>query len=194
MSPFNVQEVQKKMSDIIRDDPSMILTFRSKYVTDDMWEYAIIQDPTLFKECKTKSYRVCVAAVTVDGFNLEYIDPVDFNGSQYKKLCNVAVRQNPKCIVLVPKGFRTDELLAYAYAQDPELILSEKKLTDSMVMSIIDHNPSLIQYVANPTDDMIIHALQKDPRTIVYFPIISDKVRQFYEENYPQYAAMVLHD
>ena len=95
---------------------------------------------------------------------------------------------------MVPKGFRSDELVSYAYAADPELLLSEKKLTESMVEAILDHNPSLIQYVVEPTDDMIIKALSRDPRVIVYFPIISDRVRHFYEENYPQYAAMMLHD
>ena len=194
MSILTTEEMQVKMEEVLKADPRMILTFKSKLVTEEMWEYVVSMDPSLFEQCKLRSYKVAVAAVMADGFNLEFCDPIRFTGEQYKKLCTLAVRQNPKAIVAVPKEFRSDELQSYAYATDPELLLSEKKLTDSMVESIIDHRPSLIQHVVNPTDDMIIRALKNDPRTIVYFPIISDKVRTFYEENYPQYAAMLLHN
>lgn len=194
MTPLSVEEMNEKMEDIIRDDPRMILLFRSKLITDDMWEYAVAMEPSLFRECKKKTYRISVAAMTADGLNLGEIDPINFTGEQYKKLCEIAVSQNPKAIALVPKEFRTNEMQSYAFATDPELLLSKKKLTADMVEAIIDHNPSLIQYVDSPTDSMMIRALKKDPRVIVYFPIISDDVRAFYEENYPQYAAMLLHD
>lgn len=194
MIHLTTEEMQVKMEEVLKADPRMILTFRSKLVTEEMWEYAVSMEPALFQECKNKTYRIASSAIMADGFNLEHCDPIKYTGEQYKKLCTLAVRQNPKAIVIVPKEFRSDELLSYAYASDPELILNEKKLTDSMVESIIDHRPSLIQHVVNPTDDMIIRALKGDPRTIVYFPIISDRVRAFYEENYPQYAAMLLHD
>lgn len=192
MMPLTDQEIQKKMEDIIREDPRMIVAFRPKMITDELWEYAISLEPSLFTACKVKSYRLASIAISLDGLHLGNIDPIDYTGDQYEKLCNIAVRQNPKAIMLVPKEFRTDELLAYAYAKDPELLLSEKKLTESMLASIIDHNPSLIQYVVDPTDELIIRALRKDPRVIVYFATISDAVKDFYEENYPQYAAMIL--
>lgn len=194
MTPLSNEEMNDKMEDIIRDDPRMILAFRSKLITDEMWEYAVAMEPSLFRECKKKTYRIAVAAMTADGFNLGEIDPINFTGDQYKKLCEIAVSQNPKAISLVPKEFRSNEMQSYAFATDPELLLSKKKLTADMVEAIIDHNPSLIQYVDSPTDSMMIRALKKDPRVIVYFPIISDDVRAFYEENYPQYAAMLLHD
>lgn len=194
MVPLTNEEMVEKMEDILRNDPRMILSFKTKLVTDDMWEYAVAMEPSLFAECKRKSYRICSAALATDGLNLEYIDPVNYTGEQYKKLCHMAVQQNAKAIMLVPKEFRTRELTSYAYAADPELLLSEKKLTASMVGDIIEHNRSLIQYVVEPTDEMIIRALTKDPRVIVYFPIISDQVREFYEEHYPQYAAMFIHN
>ena len=192
MQPLTDHELQKKLEDILRDDPRLIVAFRPKMISDELWEYCISMEPALFTECKVKSYRLASIALSMDGLHLGNIDPIDYTGSQYEKLCNIAVHQNPKAIMLVPKEFRTDEMLAYAYAKDPELLLSEKKLTESMLASIIDHNPSLIQYVVDPTDDLIIRALRKDPRVIVYFATISDVVRDFYEENYPQYAAMIL--
>jgi hypothetical protein len=182
------------MEEVLKTDPRMILTFKSKLVTDEMWEYAIAMDSSLFTACKRKTFRIASIALAVDGLHLGNIDPINYSGDQFAKLCQIAVEQNPKAIVLVPKEFRNDKLLAYAYSRDPELLLSEKKLTTNMVMSIIDHSPSLIQYVVNPTDDMIIHALEKDPRVIVYFQHISPRVREIFEENYPQYASMLLHD
>lgn len=194
MNPLLPDEMTSKMEEILKEDPRMIVSFRPKLVTDEMWEYAVAMEPSLFKECKRKTYRISSIAISSDGMNLAELDPINYTGDQYRKLCHLAVKQNPKAIALVPKGFRSDELVSYAYAADPELLLSEKKLTESMVEAILDHNPSLIQYVVEPTDDMIIKALSRDPRVIVYFPIISDRVRHFYEENYPQYAAMMLHD
>jgi hypothetical protein len=194
MAPLTLEEMQNQMEEILKGDPRMILSFRSKFVTEEMWEYAVATEPSLFPHCKKKTYRLASIALSKDGFHLGNIDPIQYTGEQFKKLCHLAVEQNPKAVVLVPKEFKSDELMAYAYSRDPELLLSEKKLTESMVHSIIDHNPSLIQYVVNPTDEMIISALDKDPRVIVYFSSISDKVKQYYEERYPQYAAMVLHN
>ena len=193
-SPKTLKEVRERMMEVVKQCPSMILAFKSRLVTDEMWEYAIAMEPALFKECKHKTYRLAAVAITLDGFHLGNIDPVNYTESQYENLCKLAISQNPKAISIVPKEFRTDELVSMAYARDPSLLLSEKKLSEDMVISILDHNPSLIRYVVNPTDEMMIHALRKDPRTIVYFATISDTVRAFFEENYPQYAAMYLHD
>lgn len=194
MATLTLEEAREKMEEVLKTDPRMILTFKSKLVTDEMWEYAIAMDASLFTSCKNKTFRIASIAVSVDGFHLNNLDPVDYTGDQFTKLCQLAVEQNPKAIIAVPKEFKTDKLLAYAYSRDPELLLSEKKLSPSMVLSIIDHNPSLIQYVVRPTDDMIIHALERDPRTIVYFKDISPRVKEFYEEHFPQYASMLLHD
>lgn len=194
MTPMTNEECLERVDAIIKEDPRMILAFRSKVLTDEMWEYAVAMEPSLFAECKRKTFRVASIAIAGDGLNLEYVDPINYTGEQYKKLCNLAVKQNPKAIILVPKEFRTEELIGYAYANDPELLLSEKKLSEGMVESIIDHNPSLIRFVVEPTDNMIMRALSKDPRVIVYFPVISEAVRDYYEETYPQYAAMLLHN
>lgn len=194
MADLTIKEAQEKIEEVLKNDPRMILTFKSKLVTDEMWEYAIAMDSSLFINCKRKTFRIASIALSVDGLHLGNVDPINYTGEQFERLCQIAVEQNPKAIMLVPKEFRTDKLLAYAYSRDPELLLSEKKLTQNMVISIIDHSPSLIQFVVDPTDDMIIHALEKDPRTIVYFKTISDRVREYYEERYPQYAAMLLHD
>lgn len=193
MAPLTEHEIQEKMAEIVRADPRMILTFKSALVTEELWEYAVNTMPELFPSCKRKTYRISVAAITADGFHLGNIDPLNFTMEQYQKLCELAVSQNPKAIAVVPKEFRTEELSSYAMARDPELLLQKKQLSEDMVTSIIDHNPGLIQYVVDPTDAMIIRALRKDPRVIVYCKTISPAVRDFYEENYPQYAAMLIH-
>lgn len=194
MKSLSSEELAQKMEDIIKEDPRMILTFRTKLVTDEMWEFAIAMEPGLFTECKRPSYRIAAVAMASDGFHIGNIDPLLYTGEQFKKLCAIAIQQNPKAIVAVPKEFRTEKLLSYAYSRDPELMLQEKQLSKGMVEAIVEHNPSLIQYVVDPNDDIIITALSKDPRVIVYFTSISDKVRDYFEETYPQYAAMVLHD
>lgn len=191
---MSTTETQDRIMEVIKQCPSMILTFKSRYITDDMWEYAIAMEPRLFAECKELTYNLATTALMMDGMNLASIDPIKFTEEQYRKLCRLAVEQNPKAIVAVPKEFRTEELRTYAYARDPSLLLCEKKLDEDMIIAILDHNPGLIRYVVNPTDEMMIKALSKDPRTIVYFATLSDKVKKFFEETYPEYAAMYLHD
>lgn len=191
---LNTKDMQDRIMDTIKQCPSMILTFKSRYITDEMWEYAIAMEPQLFSECKEMTYNLATTALMLDGMNLASIDPIHFTEEQYRKLCRLAVEQNPKAIVAVPKEFRTDELRSYAYARDPSLLLCEKKLDEDMIIAILDHNPGLIRYVVNPTDEMMIKALSKDPRTVVYFVNLPDKVKEFFEETYPDYAAMYLHD
>ena len=189
---INHDDLHDRMEEVLKRDVNMILAFKAKLVTDDMWEYAVATDPSLFTACQKPSFRIAMIAVSRDGFHIGNIDPINFTTDQYQKLCNAAVEQNPKAITVIPKEFKNTSLIGYAYARDPELILSEEKLTESMVESIIDHNPALIQYVNEPDDDLIIRALEKNPKVIVYFPIISERVRSYYEERYPQYAAMLL--
>ena len=193
-SHISLEKIQDQMFEMIKQRPYMILSFKAKLVTDEMWEYAIARDASLFTECKRRTYHMAAIALGQDGFLLGELDPVEYTGEQYQSLCRIAVNQNPKAITMVPKEFRSDELVSYAYAKDPSLLLSEKKLSPEMVNAIIDHNPGLIRYVVDPTDDMMIHALEKDPRTVVYFATISDRVKEFLEERYPQLAAMYLHD
>ena len=193
MPSLTEEELTAKLNDIVRDDPRMILAFKSSIVSEELWELAVSMMPELFVYCKRKTYRITVAAITADGFHLGNVDPLNFTVDQYTKLCELAVTQNPKAIAAVPKEFRSEKLVSYAMSQDPELLLQRKQLTPDMVEAIIEHNPSLIQYVVDPTDDMIIRALKKDPRVIVHCPFISRKVRDFYEETYPQYAAMLIH-
>ena len=186
------EDLHLKMEETLKHDVDMVLAFRPKLITDDMWEYVVATKPELFVACQKPSFRIAMIAVSRDGFHIGNIDPINFTTDQYQKLCNAAVEQNPKAITVIPKEFKTTQLIGYAYARDPELILSEDRLTETMVESIIDHNPSLIQYVRDPDDDLIIRALEKNPKVIVYFPMISDRVRNYYEERYPQYAAMML--
>ena len=174
-------------------NPELILGIRPKYLTDELWEFAISANSSIFQHCKTKPYAICMAALSIDGFNLTHIDPLRYTGEQYQNMCELAVQTTPKALLIVPKEFRSKKMKASAYANDPELLSTEKKLNDGMIKGILDHNPSFIRQVDNPSDDLLIYALGKDPRCIVYFENISPRVRDFFEEHFPQYAAM-FHD
>ena len=105
---MSTTETQDRIMEVIKQCPSMILTFKSRYITDDMWEYAIAMEPRLFAECKELTYNLATTALMMDGMNLASIDPIKFTEEQYRKLCRLAVEQNPKAIVAVPKEFRTE--------------------------------------------------------------------------------------
>lgn len=187
-------EFTHRIMDIIINDPEMIPAFKPKYITDEMWEYCIDKDPSIFIYCKCPSARICFKVLSIDGFYLENIDPTNYSEEIYRKMCRIAIETTPKAYPLIPKEFRNDKLKAVAYSRDPELLLSEKKLTPNMVEEIVLHNPSLIQYVENPPDDLIIKVLDKQPKAIVYFSSLSDKVKEWYDENYPEYASMFFMD
>lgn len=192
--PITEKEIKAAVSRVIQTAPDMIFAFKPKFLSPEDWEMAISIKPSLFIKCKVKTPSLCMLAVSIDGFNLEYIDPIEHEYDFYQDLCMTAIAQNPKALIVVPKEFRTKKLLALAYANDPELLISEKRLSPAMVESILEHNPALIQYVVDPTDEMIIKALSLDPKCIVYFKTVSPRVRNYFEEYYPQYASMLIHD
>lgn len=189
----NLTNTEQVASEIISKYPEAILMLRPCFVSENDWELAITLKPSLFSKCPSKTVGICMAALSVDGLNLEHIDPTRYEDKAYREMCYTAVEQNPAAIALVPKAFRSRELKGLAYSKDPNLIMG-KKLSTETILQMIRHRPSLIQDVKEPTDEMIITALSGDPRTIVYFKSISPKVKEFYEERFPQYAAMLIHD
>lgn len=193
MNTMSEQKLMELAHQAIIANPEMVLVVRPKYVTETDWEYAISAQPRLFKECKTKTFSICLAALSIDGMNLEYINPMKYSGSQYAAMCQLAVQTTPKAYLLVPKNFQTEELKAKAMSNDPELLINAEYLSTSAIKSMLDVNPSFIKRFVNPSDDILIYALSKDPRVIVYFPHISPAVKDFFEEHFPQYASM-LHD
>ena len=188
------KELAELVSQHLDTAPELIFTVKPKYLTSEDWENAIYKKPELFRRCKDKYYGLCIVALSLDGLNLEFIDPAEYTVDQYDTMCEIAVKQNPAAILLIPKEFRTRELRAYAYSKNPELALKDKKLTVGVVETMLDHNPNLIKDIDHPSDDLIIRALSKDPRVIVYFQTLSPRVKEFFEERYPQYAAMIIHD
>ena len=111
MALLTADEMLKQMEEIIKEDPRMVLAFRPKLVPDRLLEYAVAMCPELFPHYRHPSYKVATAAIRADGFNLEHIDPVEFSGEQMRKLCFIAVEQTPKAISVVPKEFRTNDLV-----------------------------------------------------------------------------------
>lgn len=186
-------ELKALIEKTVKDNPKIILAIKPKYLTEELWEYAVASSVGIFSACKKKTYGICTVALAIDGMLLGLIDPIHYTGEQYQNLCDIAVMQNPKAYTLVPDEFRTREMIAYVYSKDPEMMLSEKSLSADTVMSVLKRKPSFIQYVVEPTDEMMIVALDADPRVIVYMNRIPDKVRDFFEERYPEYAAMFIH-
>lgn len=188
---MSADECRRNINTIIMSAPEMILAFKSKLVTEDMWGYCLEQNPELFPYCKKPSAQLCYKVLSVDGMYIQDVDPTQFDKETYQSLCRVAVETTPKALVAIPKELVTDELKAYAYSRDPELLMSEKKLTPGLLESIVLHNPSLLQYVQDPSNELVIKVLEKEPRAIVYLQAITDEIRDFYEERYPDYASML---
>lgn len=188
-----LENTEQLTSEIISKYPEAILMLRPYFISENDWELAITLRPTLFTKCPNKTVDICDTALSVDGLNLEFIDPRKYGEETYRQFCQTAVEQNPAAISLVPKSFLSKELKALAYSKDPNLMMG-KQLSEDVILQMLKHRPSLIKDVKNPTDEMIITALMGDPRVIVYFTYVSPRVREFFEERYPQYAVMLLHD
>ena len=114
-SPKTLEEVRERMMEVVKQCPSMILTFKSRLVTDEMWEYAIAMEPALFKECKHKTYRLAAVAITLDGFHLGHIDPVNYTEFQNVNLSKLAISYNATATILVPTAFRPYQLQPLTY-------------------------------------------------------------------------------
>lgn len=182
-------EMRYDLSVELNNNPSLIRFVKKKFATDDMWDFCIEKDSTLFKYRKNPSYSFCIKALKLDGSNIRYIPNTRKHPMLCQELCEIAVRSSPRAILVIPNQYVTGDLIHLACDLDATLML-HYNIDEPYAMARIQENPSIIQYLKNPSDLMKMTAIRKDPSTALLIPKKDwtlDMLNQL-RRDYPEYA------
>ena len=111
---------EQRLLEILADDPSMILIFKYKHTTDNMWKICIENEPSLFQFMKTPSEEMILFALSEDGANIKYLKEMGI--SLTPRMIYTAVKSYPGAIYMIPTELRTTKLREYACNEDPSLM------------------------------------------------------------------------
>ena len=188
ISPSDITNILK---DIVYNNPEFIVTIKTRYLTEELWEIAISQEPELIKFNPSPSKELCFYLLATDA-SLFYLVPKD---KITKKMCLLAVRYFPENIKIVPPKFLSDELIELALKEDPSLTNELRDLDvyidDKIIKKVIKENPSMIRYATEIDEDIVCEALKNNPMIITYIPKLTKKMERILDEYYPQYLQLL---
>lgn len=186
----STEEAQRKILDVIVDDPMMIFALKDKYITEDLWIYCIQREPSIFKHIKHPSLKICYHALYEDGLNIRKLRKKGIRITP--DMVYVAVRSTPRAILYVPQRFVSDELKEWAFEQDPFLIKEFRHdIREEYIIRKIKETPSFIQYIWCPKDDWLELAISEDPNVVAYIPELSNRIKKFLQERYPEWYVLL---
>jgi len=185
-----VNEQMKRIRQMVMSDPSAILLLKPAIVDDRLWKLAIEQDPGLYRYNEHPSDELTAFAVELDGTNLKYAF-TNPNVTVTKKLVFSAIQSYPPIIFDIPRDVRTNEMLEFAFDQDPTLI----KYFDSVRRSYLDRkiaaDPTFIRFLENPSEEQIYAAIEYDPNFCAYVKNFTPRIKELIQVLYPDIINMI---
>jgi len=179
---------EQRLLEILADDPSMILIFKYKHTTDNMWKICIENEPSLFQFMKTPSEEMILFALSEDGANIKYLKEMGI--SLTPRMIYTAVKSYPGAIYMIPAELRTTKLREYACNEDPSL-MKELPLKREYVEKKLKEDPALVRFLKNPTEDQLCKAIAADPNICAYVDKFTPKVKQLIKELYPEIIPLI---
>ena len=179
---------EQKILELLADDPSLILIFKNKYTTDNMWKFCIENEPSLFQFMKTPSEEMILYALSEDGANIKYLKGMGIQLTP--KMIYTAVRNYPGAIYLIPPELRTSKLREFACREDPSL-MRELPLKKEFIEKCLKEDPRLVRFLKNPTEDQICNAISADPNICAYIEKFTPKVKQLIKDLYPEIIPLI---
>lgn len=177
----------KRTIDLILQFPECISLIKNKYITDDILEYCLLEDPTIFKYIPHPSMRIISAALEIDGGNLKHVK------KKTRKVLPVeyfikAINSNPEeALSYVPKKYIPEDLKVEILDTHPELIKENKIkiVQDDFLKDKIKINPQYIKFITDPSEDLKCIALESDPNIALYFDELTPRMMDIIDEKYP---------
>ena len=179
---------EQKLLELISDDPSIILIFKNKMITDNMWKVAIENEPSLFQYMDSPSEEMILFALSEDGANIKYLKDMEI--TMTPKMIYTAVKNYPGAIYLIPAELRTNKLKEFACNEDPSL-MRELKLKREYIENRLRLDPTLVRFLENPTEDQICRAIQANPNTCAYIDKFTPKIKELIRELYPEIIPLI---
>jgi len=155
----------------LKASASLITSVPTDIQTQEMWEFAIRQQPALvenlhgFRLNKYELYRI---ALQQDGLLLKYVRP-----SQTRELCELAVQQNGDALEFVWKSYRTPELCMLAVKSKgmgkAVYWVPDEERTPELERAAVERNSYAIEWVTEQTPELCRLALDsKNPDIFKY--------------------------
>ena len=179
---------EQKLLELLADDPSMILIFKKKYTTENMWKFCIENEPSLFQFMKNPSEEMILYALSEDGANIKYLK--DMGIALTPKMIYTAVKSYPGAIYLIPPELRTSKLREFACTEDPSL-MKELPLKKEFIDKRLKTDPTLVRFMKNPTEDQICNAIIADPNTCAYIEKFTPRIKELIKELYPEIIPLI---
>lgn len=185
--PDNVIDKKKmKAIELILQNPDSIPLIKEKYLTPDVLEYCLSEEPSIFRFIPHPSMAVINIALELDGSNLEFIKKKDRKSLPIECFIR-ALNSNPKeALPYVPKKYLSEEIKASIFDSNPEVIKENSiKLGEDFLKDRIKENPQNIKYVTDPSEEIKCLALEQDPNIALYFEELTEKMMDIIDEKYP---------
>ena len=179
---------EQKILELLSDDPSMIVIFKNKYITDNMWKICIELEPSLFQFMKNPSEEMILFALSEDGANIKYLKEMGI--SLTPRMIYTAVKNYPAAIYMIPKDLQTNKLKEYACIEDPSL-MKEFNLKREFIDKRLKEDPRLVRFLKNPTEDQVCRAIEKDPNICAYVEKFTPRIKKLIKELYPDIIPLI---
>ena len=184
MDPFRELKILKMLS----EDPSLILMFKEKSITENMWKVAIENEPSLFQHVKNPSEQLILLALKEDGANIKYLKHMGIAITPQMIYC--AVKNYPGAIFLLPPELRTRSVVEFACTEDPTL-MRDVKLKKEFIDRRLRQDPTLVRFLKNPTEDQYCKALEVNPDMCAFIETFTPKMIDIILSKYPDIVQLI---
>lgn len=180
------------IAELIKSDPSMLLTIAGNEKMTEAWMTAIGRDESLYESAPAsirENEDVCVRLVEGSRDTLRRV------AKQTVRICLAAVKHDGQALFWVRKEFRTAEVIAAAVAEDADALwyLDPEQVTEELLLRGVNTNASAVlrmfpnaseavklkaiganweayRFVRNPTAEFTEKAVRVSGRVMKYVP------------------------
>ncbi len=179
---------EQRLIELIANDPSIIVIFKNKFISDNMWKVAIENEPSLFQYMKQPSEEMILFALNEDGANVQYLE--EMGVQMTPRMIYTAVKSYPGAIYLIPESYRSNRLKEFACTEDPSL-MKDLSLKSHFIESRLRKDPTLVRFLDSPTEDQLCNAIRHDPNVCVYIDHYTPKIKALIKELYPEIIPLI---
>lgn len=177
-----------KLLELLHDDPSIILLFKRKETTENMWKVAIENEPALFQYMKDPSEEMIYLALREDGANIRYLKEMGIEITP--KMIYIALKNYPGAVFLLPKQYQTQSVKEFACSGDPTLI-RDLELNKDFIDRLLRRDPALARFLKHPTEEQLCRALEVNSGMCAYIENFTPKMKEIIISKYPDLIPLI---
>lgn len=179
---------EHRILELLTDDPSVILMFKSEETTENMWKIAIENEPALFQSMPDPSHEMVLYALSQDGANLRYLQRMGIPLTP--EYIYAAVDNYPGAIFMVPETLWSTKLKEFACSKDTSL-MKEVPLSRSYIESQLRRDPTLVRFLPNPSENQLCAAIDANPSVCAYITDFTPKMIRLIQAKYPALISLI---